>query len=166
MSSGYFGKVQIGEPKSAPSEEMTAAIYMDRVGVAELTLSHTIEQHTVIVRLYRNMLAEPEEDIELGLAKLVQDVVSDLLGDYDLGRYIRHVDAAAASHRDAVGTVQLRLRRPTAIPAATAPPLSPQCGNPSREDVYPAEAVIQRVTYVEVPEAVRGDSLGAFQAGV
>jgi len=105
LASGYFGsQAQIGEPKSPPGEGLTATVFMDRAGVAELTLGgKTIEQHVVTLRIYLNMLAEPQEDVELTLAKVVQEVISDLLGDYDLGATIRNVDAAG-QYGTSVGT--------------------------------------------------------------
>ena len=92
-ASGYVPSVQIGEPKSPPKSELSAAIFMTSVGIAQLTLNTTIEKHVVTIRLYRNMLSEPQENIELELAKVVQDIASDLLGDFDLGATIRNVDA-------------------------------------------------------------------------
>ena len=44
--------------------------------------------------LYRDMLAEPQEQGEFDLALTVQDIGSDLLGDFDLGSSVRNIDAA------------------------------------------------------------------------
>ena len=93
--SGYFRKVQIGEPKEPPSEDYTAALYMDSVTVAKVYLNGgTQEIHQVVLRVYRDMLAEPQADIELQLAKLVESVSADVLGDFDLGATILAVDVA------------------------------------------------------------------------
>lgn len=93
--SGYFGKVQIGEPKQPPQEALSAAVFMNRVTtVLVFANGGTREVHVVTMRMYRDMLAEPQADIELGLAKAVSSVSSDLLGDFELGAKIMAVDVA------------------------------------------------------------------------
>jgi hypothetical protein len=95
--SGYFAAgTRIGEPKAPPvagSNALYAAVYMRHVAVAELNLRATHELHTVQVRIYRDMLAEPTEQAETQMAKVVSQVMSDLLGDLDLGATIRNIDA-------------------------------------------------------------------------
>ena len=90
-ASGYVKVARLGEPK-APPENVTAAVFMSSVAVAQLTLGTTIEQHVVTIRLYRNMLDE-SADVELELARIVSEISSDLLGEFDLGATIRNVDA-------------------------------------------------------------------------
>ena len=97
QASGYFQNaiVQIGEPKSPPTGQgISAAIWMNRVGVVGTTLTKTIESHVISVRLYTDMLAEPQEDIEMNLAAVTSDFMGDLCGEYDLGGTIRNVDFA------------------------------------------------------------------------
>ena len=94
QKSGYVQKSTIGEPKAPPSEPVSAAVFLDSVAVAALTLNGTIEVHTVTLRLYMDMLGDPTEDIEFGMAEVVSNISSDLLGEYDLGASIRNVDAA------------------------------------------------------------------------
>ena len=91
--SGYFGQVMVGEPKSPPDgDKLAAAIFMRSAAVAQLTLSTTIESHVVNVRIYRNMLKEPVENIEYELAEVVSEVSNDLLGDVNLGDRVRAID--------------------------------------------------------------------------
>lgn len=92
-ASGWVRTAQVGEPKSPPGEGVTAAVFMSNWSVAQLTLSTTIEVHTVTLRFYRNMLQTPTEDIEFELARILSEVTSDLLGEFDLGATIRNVDA-------------------------------------------------------------------------
>ena len=94
QANGHFSKVEIGEPKNPPSEQMSAAIIADSVFIVSLTLSKTVEVHTAIIRLYMNMLQEPTSDIEFKMARAVSKISLDLLGDFDLGGTIRNVDAA------------------------------------------------------------------------
>lgn len=94
--SGYCrGGVLVGEPKAPPAQngDFAAALFMSRVGVAELTLQTTIEIHVVTLRIYRNMVAEPKDQIETGLADVVSRLTADLLGDADLGATVRNIDA-------------------------------------------------------------------------
>ena len=93
LSSGYVTEAQVGEPKAPPKTGLAAAVYMNRVSVASLTLSKTIELHVLTLRLYRDMLVEPLDEIEFTLAEAVSKIMEDLLGEYDLGATIRHVDA-------------------------------------------------------------------------
>lgn len=86
-------RAEIGHPKEPPGENTYAAVYMGRVQVASLTLNRTIELHVVTIRYYQRALNENVEDVELNLAKQVELIVGDLLGDYDLGGTIRSVDA-------------------------------------------------------------------------
>lgn len=91
-ASGYFVGSQVSEPKQPPPEGFYAAVYMSAAGVNSLTLTGTIERHLPIIRVYRQMLAEPAEDIEFGMAEVISKVASDLIGEYDLGATIRNVD--------------------------------------------------------------------------
>jgi uncharacterized protein (UPF0212 family) len=88
---GEFTTVQIGEPKSPPVGDLSAAVFMNDAAVVAVTLQTTVEIHEVTVRIYRNMLEEPEADNEIRLSQVLNGVVSDLLGDYDLGATIRNI---------------------------------------------------------------------------
>ena len=90
---GYFkGGTIIGQPK-APPEGLTASIYMVAVRNGRLYVNGgTGEVHIVRIEMYRNAMHDPEEDIEMELAQVAQQVKADLLGDYDLGATINHID--------------------------------------------------------------------------
>ena len=91
--SGHFGTVMVGEPKAPPDgDKMAVAVFMRSVAVARLTLNGTIESHVVNIRIYRNMLKEPVEQIEYEVAEAVSEVSNDLMGDLDLGARIRNID--------------------------------------------------------------------------
>ena len=96
-ASGYVSDCVIGEPKYAPQaqERPFAAVYMDNVSVYGLTVGgSTREIHILVVRLYLDMKKEPSEEIEIELAQAVQEVVSDILEDSDLGGNVMTVDPA------------------------------------------------------------------------
>ena len=96
MSGGGFVSVQLGQPSTvAPAlTGITAAIWLEHIQVGTVFLGVVDKIYEVTVRLYTNMLAEPQEQGELDLALTVQDIGSDLLGDFTLGTSVRNIDAA------------------------------------------------------------------------
>lgn len=88
---GEYSFVQIGEPKSPPRGDLAASVFVSDASVVGVTLQTTIEIHELTIRLYRNMMEEPEEDNELRISQAVTGIVSDLLGDYDLGASVRNI---------------------------------------------------------------------------
>jgi hypothetical protein len=96
LSSGYAREiVSIGEPKQPPQggdSSFRFAIFMDNVEVVETTLNTSIEKITVAIRIYRNMLAEPVDRVELQMAEAVSELGSSLMGDFSLGDTIRNID--------------------------------------------------------------------------
>lgn len=97
LACGYFTGVQIGEPRAVPQGGLTAAIIMQAQRVDHLVLDAPVEVHTVLLRVYRNMLAEPEEDGEILVSRAVSKFLTDLYnGSISLGGAIRHVDVAGA----------------------------------------------------------------------
>ncbi len=94
QASGYFQKTQVGEPKSPPREDLSVSVFMANVALDRLFLDGgTGESHVVTVRIYKNMLSEPQENIEYDLAQVISQVTSDFLGDADLGSTIMTIDA-------------------------------------------------------------------------
>jgi hypothetical protein len=96
---GYVNDVRIGEPVSPPDaiDKMHAAIYMASAGVVSLTLSTTIEVHSVMVRLYRRAAFGQGDDagqVEAEMALAVSQVTSNLVGEFDLGATMRNIDIA------------------------------------------------------------------------
>ena len=97
-ASGYFANAIVGEPTQPPGHQgITAALFMDSVEVVGTTLSGTIERHSVGLRMYRNMLNDPEGDADTELDQAVAHIEEDLLGDFDLGATIRNLDADGLS---------------------------------------------------------------------
>lgn len=93
--SGYFKSVGIGERKAAPSGDgLSVDLWMKSASVVRIYANGgTAESHLVMVRIYRDLFAIPAEQTELELANVVQQVLSDLLGEYDLGATVREIDA-------------------------------------------------------------------------
>ena len=95
LASGYLRDFMIGEPKSPPSgDQLTASVFLNSISVAEVTLGTTIESHVLMLRIFRNMLAEPTETMEKEFAKAVSSILSDIIGEFDLGGSVRSIDVA------------------------------------------------------------------------
>ena len=94
LSGGYVRSAVLGSPLApCQGHETEAAIVLSSSRIPIVTLGTAIKLYTVTVRLYKNMLSEPTEQIEFDLATTVQDISSDLLGDFDLGSNVRNIDA-------------------------------------------------------------------------
>jgi hypothetical protein len=96
---GYVAETRIGEPSSPPDavDKLHAAIYMASASVVQLTLSTTIEQHVVTVRLYRRAAFGQGDDagqVEAEMALAVSQISSNLIGEFDLGATMRAIDIA------------------------------------------------------------------------
>jgi hypothetical protein len=96
---GYASSVQIGEPVSPPDtiDKCHVAVYMAAMAVAGLTLSRTIEVHTVTVRIYRRAAFAQGDDagaVEKELSLTLAQITDNLIGDFDLGASMRNIDIA------------------------------------------------------------------------
>ena len=87
-----FSAIVQGRPTSLDTG-YTAAILMDRVEVSAVTLTKTIEQHVVLIRIYRDPTEAPTTTVEEDLAERVAQTMADLVADFDLNSTIRNVDA-------------------------------------------------------------------------
>lgn len=94
MKTGFFtGGVQLGEPSQAPQGTgLFAAITVRSIRPAHISLLQVSQLYVLDIMLYRNMLAETAQETEQKLALAVQQVASNLLGDFDIGATIRNVD--------------------------------------------------------------------------
>lgn len=93
LSSGRFVHVQVGEPKAVvDSDGFVAALMMDHAQIVSLTMSTTIELHVVTIRIYKNMLAEPQDQWEIDGAKIYSEVSDLLYADFTLGGQVRNID--------------------------------------------------------------------------
>lgn len=95
---GLFQSVQIGEPKQPLSQGLHTAVFMQSVGVNLIYAGgQTRENHVVIIRVYKDMLAvesDPQKNIETEVAVNVSKLMENLLGDTDLESSIMSIDAA------------------------------------------------------------------------
>lgn len=94
---GYFDKVNGHEPKRAPDNGpngMTAAIWVISVNPVALAsgLAATSALITFNLRMYMNMLSEPQDEIDPRMVKALSNLMRRYHDDFDFGGLIRNID--------------------------------------------------------------------------
>lgn len=94
LSLGYFDRVNAYEPKGRPGRGLTCAIWTDLVepAVGASGLASTSSRITFSVRLYTNMLMEPQDAIDPELMKALDALMRAYTGDFTLGGLIRNIE--------------------------------------------------------------------------
>lgn len=93
MASGMFERVNQHEPKNAPGNGLTCAVWVDRIAPTQSSgLSSTSAVVTFRIRLYSNMLQEPQDSIDPNIVLAVDSLMTAYSGDFDLGGSVRNVD--------------------------------------------------------------------------
>ena len=78
------GGVTIGEPK-APTDGLAAAVIIGPIAWTETSLVKVSGRVDLIVRFYKNALADPADETEFLLAQTALEVMEDIAGDFDFG---------------------------------------------------------------------------------
>lgn len=112
-ASAIFADVQIGEPMSAPDtgDKAWAAILLGPRRILETTLATSIEERSVIIRIYINVKREPQQDIEFEMDEIASDTLSRLGGDFELGGDIRQIWVVGMTGAPAYQTVGVNMYR-------------------------------------------------------
>lgn len=94
LASGYFQAVNGHEPKSAPQNGLTCAVWVEQIGPARggSGLSSTSTRLALFVRLYTPMIQEPEDAIDPALMDALDALMAAYSGDFTLGGLVRQVD--------------------------------------------------------------------------
>ena len=94
LTLGRFDRVGRHEPKTAPGAGLTAAIIGASLApVPEGSgLAATTGRVAFTVRIYSNMLQEPQDGIDPAILSAADQLVSAISGDYTLGATVRNVD--------------------------------------------------------------------------
>lgn len=94
MQLGVFDKVNQHEPKSAPAYGHQAAIWVDEIRPVPQASGLNISTAQVIFqfRIYQNMLAEPQDEIDPRLTDTVDELFTIVHGNYTLNSEAREVD--------------------------------------------------------------------------
>lgn len=97
-ATGRFERVNSHQPSNAPGNGLTASVWMESLVPARSSgLASTSLRVTLNVRLYSNMLAEPEDQIDPKLMEAVDVLLAAYSGDFTLGGLAMNVDLLGMS---------------------------------------------------------------------
>lgn len=98
QASGYFDKVNLHEPKRKPGMRLTAAIWVQNLKPIPLAsgLNSTSALVLFMLRIYSNMLQEPQDMIDRNMLKASSHLMRRYHDDFDFGGAIRNVDLLGA----------------------------------------------------------------------
>lgn len=92
-SLGYFDRVSTHEPKNAPGNGLTAAIWVQQIRPTTRSgLAATSAVVVVNVRIMSNMMAEPQDEIDPNIMDATDALLNAYSGDFQLDDMIRNVD--------------------------------------------------------------------------
>jgi hypothetical protein len=97
VACGHFQRVQGHEPKNAPGNGLSVAVWLRSLGPAPSGLRSTCARLTVSVRCVTNMLAEPQDGIDPNLTNAVDALLTSFSGDFTFGGLVRSVDLLGAT---------------------------------------------------------------------
>jgi hypothetical protein len=95
LASGYFEAAPGHEPKSKPGAGLTCAVWLQRgpTPVARQSgLAATSARLALNVRVYTNMVADPQDEIDPRIAAAVDALMAAYNGDFTLGGLVAEVD--------------------------------------------------------------------------
>lgn len=94
LASGQFERVNTHEPKNSPGNGVTCAIWADKIDPVPdgSGLSRTTARLIFVVRIYSNMLQEPQDAIDPNVVTATSDLMTRYSGDFQLGGTVRNVD--------------------------------------------------------------------------
>lgn len=94
MASGFFARINAHEPKSAPGDGLTAALFVQNVGpaIGASGLASTTIRLEFTLRIFQNMLMEPQDDIDPAVLDAVSALMTAYSGDFTLGGIVMEVD--------------------------------------------------------------------------
>lgn len=94
MELGTFRSVNSHEPKSAPGSGLRYAVWADSIvplgGASGLAM--TSGEVVLNGRIYGNMLAKPEDEVDPRIITAVTTLIGAYSGDFDFGETVRNVD--------------------------------------------------------------------------
>lgn len=99
MSTALFDRVNAHEPKNKPGRGLTCAIWIDRIEPARGRSGLTATDARVVfnVRVYTNMLQNPQDAIDPSVMNAVDLLFEAYSGDFQLGDTSRFIDLLSAT---------------------------------------------------------------------
>lgn len=96
---GLFDRVANHEPKNKPGRGLTAAIWADAIEPARARagLAATSARVVLKLRIYTNMLQDPQDLIDPSIMRATDKMFEALSGDFDLGDADRWIDLLGAT---------------------------------------------------------------------
>lgn len=94
MTTGYFDRVNQHEPKNKPGRGLTCAMWIDRIEPqdGQSSLVATTARVTFNVRVYTNMLQNPQDSIDPNVMIATDALFEAYSNDFTLGGQIEYVD--------------------------------------------------------------------------
>jgi hypothetical protein len=94
MSLALFERVNQHEPKNAPGNGLSCAVWVDRIFPAPAASGLACTSVMVLfnVRIYSSMLQEPQDMIDPNLIDAVDALMTAYSADFDLGGTVRNID--------------------------------------------------------------------------
>lgn len=99
MTLGLFDRVNTHEPKTKPGRGLTCAMWVDRIEPARgrSGLAATDARVVMNVRVYTNMLQNPQDMIDPSVMAAVDKLFEAYSGDFQLGDETRWIDLLGAT---------------------------------------------------------------------
>ena len=93
-ATGMFDRVTGHEPKSKPGRGLSCAVWIDRIEPARSRSGLTATDGRVVfnVRVYTNMLQQPQDEIDPAVMDAVDALFEAYTGDFQLGDDSRYID--------------------------------------------------------------------------
>lgn len=98
LTLGVFENFPQHEPKSAPGKGITGALWVQEIGPAPKVsgLSETSARVTFTVRIYQNMMAEPQDDTDPNMLAALDALLTSYSGDFNLDGVVFAIDLLGA----------------------------------------------------------------------
>jgi hypothetical protein len=92
-ASGLFERVNLHEPKNAPGNGLTAAVWVDRIFPVRSSGLDSVSPALIVqTRIFQNMLAEPQDWIDPNVTRAADTLMAAYVGDFSLGNEARQID--------------------------------------------------------------------------
>jgi hypothetical protein len=91
-ATGKVERVLTHEPKSAPGNGITVAVWVQNLRPTTSGLDSTTVRLELSVRVYMNMLADPQDAIDTKLLDATDTLMAAYSGDFTLGGLVKNVD--------------------------------------------------------------------------
>ncbi len=95
-ASGRFERTLTHEPKSAPGNGLSVAVWVQNLRPSTSGLTSTSARLELSVRVYTNMLADPQDDIDRRLLDATDALMTAYSSDFTLGGLVENVDLLGA----------------------------------------------------------------------